>query len=409
MPGGSREAWKAPRADLERDRGQGGCRRPASRTRRARRPASRSRAACRAPPTSAPNGAGHYVKMVHNGIEYGDMQLICEAYDLMRSAARHEAAGDAPRSSRGWNGGDLDSFLIEITADILRADRPGDRQAVRRHRARHRRPEGHRQVDQRQRARPGRARADHRRGGLRPLHQRDQGGARRRLRDPQAAAGDRTSTATRRPSSRRSRDALYCSKICSYAQGFELMREAQKEYDWKLNFGEIARIWRGGCIIRAALPAEDHRGLPSATGSWPTCCSTRTSASTVRERAQANWREVVAAAVRARACRCPRFGSALAYYDGYRTRAPAGQPAAGPARLLRRPHLRAGRQAARRVLPRRLAGPGAAAVRGGEVTGYWEENDEAAGTSERSTILHPLSSILKHERNIPRRLGRAAQ
>ena len=72
-------------------------------------------------------------------------------------------------------------------------------------------------------------------------------------------------------------DALYCSKICSYAQGFQLMREAQKEYKWKLNFGEIAQIWRGGCIIRAVLPAEDHRGLSARTQTSRICCSIRTS------------------------------------------------------------------------------------------------------------------------------------
>jgi 6-phosphogluconate dehydrogenase len=112
------------------------------------------------------------------------------------------------------------------------------------------------------------------------------------------------------------RDALYCSKICSYAQGFQLMREAQKEYDWELNFGEIAQIWRGGCIIRAAFLqkiTEAYQREPELSNLlldqyFRECI----------EKYQANWRKVISIAV-AYGVPVPTFSSALAYYDGYRS------------------------------------------------------------------------------------------
>ena len=132
------------------------------------------------------------------------------------------------------------------------AEGSGLQESLRRCRPRHRRPERHGQMDLDQRPRHGRARPDDRRGRVRPLPQRHQGRARRRLEDPQ-----RTRASKYRGSKKALiaaiHDALYCSKICSYAQGFQLMRTAQAEYGWKLNFGEIAQIFRGGCIIRAAF------------------------------------------------------------------------------------------------------------------------------------------------------------
>ncbi len=142
-------------------------------------------------------------------------------------------------------------YLIEITADILQAARSGQPPPLLRRRgAGHRGPEGHRQVDQRERAGHGHSRQRHRRGGLRALPVRAEGRARRRVQGPQGAQRP-VSRHRRRSSIDAVRDALYCSKICAYAQGFQLMREAQKEYRWKLDFGAIAAIWRGGCIIRA--------------------------------------------------------------------------------------------------------------------------------------------------------------
>jgi 6-phosphogluconate dehydrogenase len=110
-------------------------------------------------------------------------------------------------------------------------------------------------------------------------------------------------------------DALYCSKICSYAQGFQLMREAQKEYHWTLNFGSIAQIWRGGCIIRAAFLQK----ITEAYGRNPQLANLLLDPyfnATVRK-AQANWRHVVATAATF-GVPAPTFSSALSYYDGYR-------------------------------------------------------------------------------------------
>jgi 6-phosphogluconate dehydrogenase len=111
-------------------------------------------------------------------------------------------------------------------------------------------------------------------------------------------------------------DALYCSKICSYAQGFQLMREAQKEYSWKLNFGEIAQIWRGGCIIRAAFLQK----ITDAFSRKPDLANLLLDPyfNKTVQKAHANWRKVIAVAVEC-GVPVPTFGSALAYYDGYRS------------------------------------------------------------------------------------------
>jgi 6-phosphogluconate dehydrogenase len=172
------------------------------------------------------NGAGHYVKMVHNGIEYGDMQMICEAYALMKGLLGLKPA-EMSAIFTEWNKGILDSFLIEITRTSS-AEGSRDEEALRRHRPRHRRPEGHGQVDLDQRPRHGRAGPDDRRGRLRALPLRHQGGARGRLEDPEGPS--KKYRGSRKALVAAIHDALYCSKICSYAQGFQLMREAQKEY-----------------------------------------------------------------------------------------------------------------------------------------------------------------------------------
>jgi 6-phosphogluconate dehydrogenase len=175
--------------------------------------------------------------MVHNGIEYGDMQMICEAYDLMKGLLGLSNA-EMARSSRVETG-ELDSYLIEITARHPQAEgRATKRKAFVDVDPRHRRPEGHRQVDLDQRPRHGRARPDHRRGRVRPLLS--------AIKDERVAAAKILKGPTQEIPRRqegphqRLHDALYCSKICSYAQGFQLMRTAQQEYGWKLNFGGIA-------------------------------------------------------------------------------------------------------------------------------------------------------------------------
>ncbi len=259
------------------------------------------------------NGAGHYVKMVHNGIEYGDMQMICEAYDLMRGVLGLSAPEMGAIFAR-WNTGLLDSFLIEITADILQqADPETGRPLV--------------DVILDTAGQKGT-------GKWTSVNALDMGvpaptiaeavfaRCLSAVKDERVAASavlkgppERPFTGDKDAFVQAVHDALYCSKICSYAQGFQLMREAQKEYGWKLNFGQIAQIWRGGCIIRAAFLQKITEAFERAPDLANLLLDPYFNASI--QRAQANWREVVGAAARA-GISIPTFSSALSYYDGYR-------------------------------------------------------------------------------------------
>jgi 6-phosphogluconate dehydrogenase len=262
-----------------------------------------------------PNGAGHYVKMVHNGIEYIDMQLICEAYTLM-----HNLLGMKPdelsKVFAQWNEGDLDSYLIQITADILQQHDPIHKDGF--------------LVDyvldtagQKGTGKwtstnaldmgiPANSIAEAVFARCISALKEERIEASKGLTGPAAQQGG----ANKQDLVAAIRDALYCSKICAYAQGFQLMREAQNEYKWKLNFAEIAAIWRGGCIIRA-------RFLQKITDAY-----TR-NANLVNllldpyfneqiKKSQANWRKVVSLAA-GNGVAAPAFMSALAYYDGYRS------------------------------------------------------------------------------------------
>ena len=242
-----------------------------------------------------------------------------------------------------WNKGELDSYLIEITRDILGfKDEDGQPLVDKILDTAGQKGTGKWTGDRG--ARPGHPAHADRRGRLRALPVGDQGGARGRL---QGAHGPDAEVrrATGRPSSRTSAQALYASKIVSYAQGYMLMRAAAKEYDWNLNYGGIALMWRGGCIIRSRLPRQDQGGLRQRTRASRTCCSTRSSA-TRSVSSQEAWR------ARRRGRGPERHpGAGVRHGPGLLRRlprrAPAGEPAAGAARLLRRPHLRAHRQAAR--------------------------------------------------------------
>jgi 6-phosphogluconate dehydrogenase len=312
MPGGSKEAWKILRpvwraiaARVDRETGkplEGSV------------PGKPVRGGVPCAAYIGADGAGHYVKMVHNGIEYGDMQLICEAYHLLSRLLRLRPP-ELSRIFAGWNRGDLDSFLIEITADILQQPDPDD-------------PRGF-LVDvvldtagQKGTGKwtsgssldlgvpaPTIAEAVFARFVSALKEQRVT--AELRLRGPRFRfGGDRTRLV------RDVRDALYCSKIASYAQGFALMAAAQQEHGWKLNFGEIAKIWRGGCIIRA-------RFLQKITDAFT---RERKLANlmldpyfaTALRKGQQGWRRVVALAAEA-GVPCPAFMSALSYYDSYRS------------------------------------------------------------------------------------------
>ncbi len=260
-----------------------------------------------------PNGAGHYVKMIHNGIEYIDMQLICEAYFILK-----QLLGDRPdalsRIFADWNQGDLDSYLIQITADILRQRDPvhPDRFLVDviLDTAGQKGTGKWTSVNALDMGVPASSMAEAVFARFLSALKEERVEASRILTGPTPKyAGDRGELVSA------VRDALYCSKICAYAQGFQLMREAEQEYGWKLDFATIAAIWRGGCIIRA-------RFLQKITDAY------RNNSQLVNllldpyfndqiRHGQDNWRKVVVMAAQ-NGIAAPAFMSALAYYDGYR-------------------------------------------------------------------------------------------
>jgi len=259
------------------------------------------------------DGAGHYVKMVHNGIEYIDMQLICEAYLLMKSLLGMQP-DEMSRVFGRWNEGDLDSFLIEISTDILRQRDPlGDgflvdtildtagQKGTGMWTAKNALEMGI----------PANAIAEAVFARAISALKEQRVAAAKVLRGPgKTFDGDREATI------KRIRSALYCSKICAYAQGFQLMAEAQKEYGWTLNFGEIASIWRGGCIIRARFLQKITEAYDRKPG-LQNLMMDDYFADQLHEGQEA-WREVVGLAAR-HGVPCPAFMSALAYFDGYRT------------------------------------------------------------------------------------------
>jgi 6-phosphogluconate dehydrogenase len=191
--------------------------------------------------------AGHFVKMVHNGIEYGDMQLIAECYDLLQNVLGFDSAAMAAIFA-DWNRGPLESFLIEITARILAAKDPATQ-----------RPMVEMILDQAGQKGTGKWTSEialrygvpvptiHAAVDARCLSaQKDQ-----RVAASKVLRGPAPARVTTAGLVEAVRDALYCSKICSYAQGLDLLAVANRDRDWGLDFGEIARIWKGGCIIRA--------------------------------------------------------------------------------------------------------------------------------------------------------------
>ena len=264
-----------------------------------------------------PEGAGHYVKMVHNGIEYADMQLIAEAYDLMKSLY----GLDAPAMSKifaEWKTGDLDSYLIEITAAVLaKTDATG-------------KPLVDSILDEAEQKGTGRWTAQSALELGVPLtaiteavYARALSGERdRRIEMAKKAA--RPAVAAQKPDGAAIdaiRDALYASKIVAYAQGFEQMSVASAEFHWDLKLGDMAMIWRGGCIIRAAFLDRIKEAYDRDTKLAEPVA--RRLFLRGREARRAAWRKVVSLAV-ANGVPTPAFSSALAYYDGLaRARGPA--------------------------------------------------------------------------------------
>jgi 6-phosphogluconate dehydrogenase len=267
-----------------------------------------------------PEGAGHYVKMVHNGIEYADMQLIAEAYDLMKSVYGLEAAAIADVFET-WKEGDLDSYLIEITSAVLRKrDASGGAlvDCI---------------VDEAEQKGTGRWAVQSALELGVPLTTITEAVFARALSARRQARLEAERLIAHRPVAARKaapadidaiRDALYASKIVAYAQGFEEMAAASAEFGWDLQLGELAMIWRGGCIIRARLLHRIREAF-AADGATTNLLLHGFFREAIAK-AEPNWRRMLALAVEA-GIPTPAFSSALAYYDGMRR-------GRGPANLL---------------------------------------------------------------------------
>ena len=264
-----------------------------------------------------PGGAGHYVKMVHNGIEYGDMQMIAEAYALLR-----RIGGIEPGAMSGifahWNEGELSSYLIEITAGILaRTDEETGRPLVDLilDAAGQKGTGKWTGIDSLMLGAPVTAITEAVFARALSALKDERVAASRVLAGPLAESGAGSGDDAG-AFAEDVRQALYASKICSYAQGFQLLSMASAEHGWRLDLGAIALLWRGGCIIRAAFLDR----IEAAYGDAPDLPNLLL-APYFRDAvagAQAAWRRVVATAV-TRGVPAPAFSSALAWYDGYRS------------------------------------------------------------------------------------------
>jgi len=257
------------------------------------------------------NGAGHYVKMVHNGIEYGDMQLICEAYHLMRDGLAMSAA-DMHKVFAKWNRGKLDSYLIEITRDILAfKDADGE-------------PLVDKIMDAAEQKGTGKWTGISALDMGIPLTMVVEavfGRALSALKDERAAAAQVLCGPTTKFSGDKKafvddlQEAVYASKLMSYTQGYMLMRAAAKEYSWTLNYGGIALMWRGGCIIRSAFLGKIKEAFDKNPNLRNLLLDPYFTKQVVA--AQPAWRRIVAKAVQ-KGIPVPAMSSALAFFDGYR-------------------------------------------------------------------------------------------
>jgi 6-phosphogluconate dehydrogenase len=257
------------------------------------------------------NGAGHFVKMVHNGIEYGDMQLICETYQLMREGLGLSNA-DMHKVLAEWNQSELNSYLIEITRDILAYKDEQGNEVI------------DLILDTAGQKGTGKWTAVAALDSGQPLTligeavfarclsalKDERVKASQVLKGPKAQfKGDKAKFIDDL------RKALYASKIISYAQGYQLMRAAAKEYGWNLNYGGVALMWRGGCIIRSVFLGDIKKAFdknPNLENLLLDPFFKR-----VMTKAQVSWRRVVMTAVKL-GIPIPTISSALEFYDGYR-------------------------------------------------------------------------------------------
>ena len=258
-------------------------------------------------------GAGHFVKMVHNGIEYGDIQLICECYSIMKDILGM-SNDEMHRTFAEWNKGDLDSYLIEITRDIL-AKKDGDGRYVLDY-----------ILDTAGQKGTGKWTAIAALDAGVPLtligesvfarslsaQKEERVAASGILRGPKPSGftGDRKAFLSDL------QKALFAAKVVSYAQGYSLMRAAAKEYGWNLNYGGIALMWRGGCIIRSVFLGKIKEAFDKDPGIANILLDPYFTDKLAQ--AQTGWRNVVAEAVRSGVA-VPCMSAALEYYDGYRS------------------------------------------------------------------------------------------
>ena len=258
-----------------------------------------------------PDGAGHFVKMVHNGIEYADMQLIAEAYDLLRYGAGFEPAQIA-ETFRTWNTGRLDSYLIEITAEVLaHTDQATGKPFV------------DVVLDQAEQKGTGRWTVQDAldlgvpvSGIAEAVFARSLSGHADLRRAARQLPGPKpTGQGQAAEFADQIEQALYVSKLVSYAQGWNMMDVGSREYDWGIDLGQIAVIWRGGCIIRAAF-LDRIRAAYANNTDLPTLLADEEFGKDLAA-AQDAWRNVVATAVRL-GIPVPGFSAAMAYYDALR-------------------------------------------------------------------------------------------
>ncbi|HEY1100094.1 MAG TPA: NADP-dependent phosphogluconate dehydrogenase [Myxococcota bacterium] len=259
-----------------------------------------------------PDGAGHYVKMVHNGIEYGDMQLICEAYSLLRYSLG-KSPDECSAIFKEWNLGDLNSFLIEISADILQQKDPVTGK-----------PFVDVVLDTAGQKGTGKWTSVNALDlGIPAATVAEAVFARciSALKDERVAASKLLKGSTGLGSIigitvDDVRDALYCSKLCCYAQGFALYAAASREYKWNLDLGAIAQIFRGGCIIRAGFLQKITDAYAKNPGLQNLLLDPYFADKV--SKTQDNWRKVVARAA-LDGTPSPLFASALSYFDSYRS------------------------------------------------------------------------------------------
>jgi 6-phosphogluconate dehydrogenase len=262
-----------------------------------------------------PDGAGHFVKMVHNGIEYGDMQFIAEAYDVLRRGLGLTALQAADVFDE-WNRGPLESFLIELTAHVCRIIDPETKQPL---------------VDviQDKAGQKGTGKWTAQVAldlaiAIPTIGAALDARVLSSLKDERVAAGTQyPETDTRAPFAADRerwtadlRDAIYGARVCSYAQGMALIAAGSREYTWNIDLSEMARIWKGGCIIRARLLDPVRQAFTSN----PTLASLVVDPAIAAEmqKAAPGWRRVAAAAASA-GIPVPVMSASLAYFDSYRT------------------------------------------------------------------------------------------